>query len=172
MAIQVHRVTNAVVYLDGNKMLGKVEEATLPDIKVVMVEHKALGMIAKIELPAGFDKLEGKIKFNSFYDDVIGKVANPFKAYQLQCRSSIEVYDTQGRSSQKPLVTFLTVMFTKLPLGGFKQHENADQEFEYSCTYLKQVIDGQELVEIDTLANIYKVNGVDVMLDYRLNTGA
>jgi P2 family phage contractile tail tube protein len=172
MATQIHRVTNAVVYLDGKKMLGKTEEITLPEITVKKVEHKALGMIFAIELPAGLDKLEGKIKFNSFYPDVIGKVANPYVAYQLQCRSSVEVYSTQGRISQVPLVTFLTVMFTKLPLGGFKQHENADQEAEYSCIYFKQVLDGQELVEADVMANIFKVNGVDVMLDYRLNTGA
>lgn len=171
-AIQVNRVTNANVYLGGRTLLGKSEEVGLPDIKVVMVEHKALGMIAKIELPAGFEKMEGKLKFNSFYPDELIKCSNPFLSHQLQCRSSVETYTAQGRVQQVPLVTFLTVMFTKLPLGNFKQHENVDLETEFTCIYFKQVMDGRELVELDVMANIFKVDGVDVMLDYRLNTGA
>lgn len=44
---------------------------------MIMQEHKALGMVGKIELPAGFDKLEGEIKWNSFYHEVMRKTANP-----------------------------------------------------------------------------------------------
>lgn len=169
--IQINRITNANVYVDGRSKLGKAEEIKLPDIQAIMQEHKALGMVGKIELPAGFDKLEGEIKWNSLYQDVATVMANPFKAVALQCRSSIETYGAQGRQQEVSLVTYMTVMFKKNPLGTFKQHENAEFGSAFSCTYIKQVIDGQEVLELDYMANIFRVNGVDQLQGYRNNIG-
>ena len=169
--IQLNRITNANIYLEGNNLLGRAEEVKLPDVTAIMQEHKALGMVGKIELPAGFDKLEGEIKWNSLYDDAAKITANPYKSVQLMCRSSIETYGAQGRVKQVALVTYLTVMFKKNPLGAFKQHDNAEFPSSFSATYIKQVIDGNEVLELDYLANIFKVNGEDMLQDYRTNIG-
>ena len=152
-------------------LLGRAEEIKLPDVSAIMQEHKALGMVGKIELPAGFDKLEGEIKWNSLYKDVAKTVANPYKAVQLQCRSNIETYGAQGRLQEVSLVTYLTVMFKKNPLGTFKQHDNAEFGSGFSATYIKQVIDGDEVLELDYLANIFRVGGEDMLETYRANIG-
>ncbi|MGL5631266.1 MAG: phage major tail tube protein [Azovibrio sp.] len=170
--IQVNRIINANIYMDGSNLIGRAEEVKLPDVQAVMQEHKALGMIGKIELPAGFDKLEGEIKWNSLYEEAARAMANPFKAVQLQCRSSIETYSSGGRIEEVPLVTFLTVMFKKNPLGTFKQQENADFSSSFAATYIKQVINGKDVLELDYMANIYKVGGQDLMATYRSNVGA
>ncbi len=52
------------------------------------------------------------------------KTANPWQAVALQCRSSIDCYNSQGKADQLALVTHMTVMFKKNPLGTFKQNEN------------------------------------------------
>jgi P2 family phage contractile tail tube protein len=169
--IEINRVTNANIYVNGSSLLGRAEEIKLPDIAVIMQEHKALGMIGKIELPAGFDKLEGEIKWNSLYRDVAKTVANPYKAVQLQCRSNIETYGAQGRMEETSLVTYLTVMFKKNALGTYKQHENVDIASGFSATYIKQVINGEEALELDYMANIYRVNGEDMLAAYRANIG-
>ena len=132
--IQINRVTNANIYIDGNNLLGRAEEVKLPDVSAMLAEHKALGMVGKIELPSGFDKLEGEIKWNSFYKEVARVMANPFKAVQLQCRSSIETYGSQGRTDEVAMVTYLTVMFKKNPLGTFKQHDPAEFTTSFSAT--------------------------------------
>lgn len=170
-SIQINRIVNANVYLDNNSMLGKAEEIKLPDVQAIMQEHKALGMVGKIELPAGFDKLEGEIKWNSLYPDVARVMANPFRAVPLQCRSNIEQYTTQGRIREVKLVTYLTVMFKKNPLGTYKQHENVDVSSAFGATYVKQVIDGEEVLEIDYMANIFRVGGEDVLATYKANIG-
>ena len=72
---------------------------------------------------------------------------------------------------QVPLATFLTVMFKKNPLGTFKQHDNAEFGSGFSATYIKQVIDGDEVLELDYLANIFRVGGEDMLSDYRSNIG-
>ncbi|MCM5371088.1 phage major tail tube protein, partial [Escherichia coli] len=106
--IEINRITNANIYLDGTNLLGRAEEVKLPDVSMIMQEHKALGMVGKVELPAGFDKLEGEIKWNSFYRDAMLSAANPYRSLALQCRSSIQRYSSQGLIDEIPLVTFLT----------------------------------------------------------------
>ena len=169
--IQVNRIVNANIYIEGVNLLGRAEEIKLPDITAIMNEHKALGMIGKMELPSGFDKLEGEIKWNSLYEEVAKYMANPFKALQLQCRSNIEIYGSGGRIEEVPLTTFLTAMFKKNPLGSFKQHDNAEFTSTFSATYIKQVIKGKEVLELDYMANIFKVNGEDLLATYRDHIG-
>ena len=169
--IQVNRIVNANIYIDGTNLIGRAEEVKLPDIQAIMAEHKALGMVGKIELPSGFDKLEGEVKWNSLYEEAAKAMANPFKAVQLQCRSSIETYGAQGRIQEVSLVTFLTVMFKKNPLGTYKQHDNAEFSSAFGATYIKQVVDGEEVLELDYMANIFRVGGEDMLADYRSNIG-
>ena len=169
--IQLNRVTNANIYVDCNCLLGKAEEIKLPDITTVMSEHKALGMVGKIELPSGFEKMEGEIKWNSFYRDVWLKMNNQYSMVQLQVRSSVETYGAMGRMQQQPLVTFLSVMFKKNPMGTFKQNDNAEFSSSFACYYIKQQLAGEDMLELDVLANIYKVGGVDQLDIYRNNIG-
>lgn len=170
--IEVNAINNANVYLSNNNLLGRTEEIKLPDVAMIMQERKALGMVGKIELPFGFDKMEGEIKWNSFYPDVGKEVANPFKSHRLMCRSNVQRYGSQGIIEEVPLVTTLTVMFKKNPLGSYKQHESPDFTSSFTCTYIKQVFDGEEILELDVMANIFKVNGEDMLADYRANIGA
>lgn len=169
MPVAVNRLTNVNIYMEGGSLLGKAEEIKLPDIVVKMAEHKALGMVGSIELFSGFDKMEGEVKWSSYYRDVMGKVANPFKFLPLQVRGNLETYTSRGRTEEVPVVVFLTVSFKKTPGGSFKQHDNAEFPTNYSCYYMKQVVDGEEVVEFDPMSNIYKVNGEDLLATYRRN---
>ncbi len=169
--IQVNRVTNANIYLDGRSLLGRAEEISLPTVKQIMSEHKAIGMNGKFELPAGIDKLECRIKWNSFYRDTLIKAANPDQAVNMQCRTSMKTFGSSGVLSEVPVVIHMTGQFKDFPLGNFKQHDNVELESNLNVTYCKLVIDGTEVLEIDVLANIHKVNGVDILAKYRANLG-
>ena len=170
-AIEVHKITQANTYLNGNNMLGKVESVDMPDIKFIFEEFKAMGMVGKMDLPTtGVDKLEGKMKFNSMYPQ-IAKGITPFKSQQLQLRSNVQVHTNQGIVRQVPLVTFMTVNFKNFPTGKFEQLKNVDAEYDFNCTYFKQIFDGNEVSEYDPLANIMKFNGEDVLKEYRENLG-
>ena len=137
-----------------------------------MAEHKALGMIGSAEFFAGIDKLECKIKWNALYPNVLKTCANPFKATMIQVRASLETYNGEGRIAEVPATAFLIGTFKEFPLGNIKPHENAEYETNMSVTYAKLVVDKKEIFEIDVLQNIYKVDSVDMLSDFRNNTGA
>lgn len=169
--IKVNRVTNANVYMDGNSLLGRAEEAALPAIKQLMAEHKALGMAGKFEVPAGFDKMEAKFKWASVYPEVMKKCCHPRKAVQVQVRASVETWTGMGLTAEAPLVCYLTGTFKDFTPGTYKPHDNVENESVMSVTYAKLEIDGEEIFEIDVLENIFKVAGEDVLETFKSNIG-
>jgi P2 family phage contractile tail tube protein len=164
--IEINRVTNAGIYVNGDSYIGKAEEINLPMIKPVMSEHKSLGLNSKIELPSGIDKLEGKIKFNSKYPRVQQTFADIFTHIQLQVRYQLESYGSSGRTLKKGVI-LLTVQSKGVPGGNFKQHDNVELESDFNVLYMKEIIDGEEIFEIDVYSNIYKVKGVDLLSDFK-----
>ena len=169
--ITVNTLSNANIYIDGNSLLGKAEEFKLPTVKFKMVDHKAVGMIGSIKLPSGIEPLEGEIKWNSFYADVWGRVLNPYAPVELQARGSLETHASNGRIAQVPYVVFLTAAFFEVPLGDFKQNDKAEFQSKFHANYIKQRVNNIDVLEIDAMANIYKVNGVDQLDAYRQNIG-
>ena len=172
MGIQINRLTNSNVYVDGANFLGRAEEISLPEIKFIMAEHKALGMVGSAEFFAGFEKMESKIKWNALYPDVLKKAANPFKTVAIQARGSLETYSDTGKVSEVAVVAHLRGTFKNLPMGNFKPKDNPEYETSMSVNYAKLVVDGEDIYEIDVLQNIYKVEGQDLLADYRANIGA
>lgn len=170
--IEINKLTNANVYLNGTNLLGRAEEVQLPQIKHKTAEHKALGMIGSAEFFSGIDKMECKIKWNALYPEVFRTCANPFNTAMLQVRASLETYNGTGRVSEVPATAFIIGTFKEFPLGNIKPHENAEYETTLAVTYAKLVVDGQDIFEIDVLQNIYKVGLIDMLTQFKQNTGA
>jgi P2 family phage contractile tail tube protein len=171
MAVKINKLTNANIYIDGNSLLGKAEEIELPMIQHVMAEHKALGLVGKMEFFSGVDIMTAKIKWNSFYEDVLKKIANPTQAVKLQVRSSLEEWNSGGRVAELPVVAYITAASKDYPGGNFKQQENVEVESNLTVYYFKLEINGAPIIELDVAANIYKVAGADILATYRANLG-
>lgn len=170
--IEINKLTNANIYMNGTNLLGRAEEVQLPQIKHKMADHKALGMIGSAEFFSGIDKLECKIKWNALYPNVLKTCANPFNSVMIQVRASLETYNGEGRVSEVPATAFLIGTFKEFPLGNIKPQENAEYETNMAVTYAKLVVDKQEIFEIDVLQNIYKVGLSDMLNMFKKNTGA
>lgn len=169
--IKIHRLTNANIFMDGGSMLGRAESFNSPTVTFKQAEHKAMGLLGTVEYMSGIDKLEGSIKWNSFYPEAMVKMANPFQAVRLQIRGNVEEYSGGSKIADKPATIYMTITPKNFPTGNFVQHDNVEIESSYGCTYLKVVIDGITVTEIDVEANIFKVNSVDLLAQYRQNLG-
>lgn len=166
---KISRIVNANVYLDGGSLLGICEEVSIPDLKPTMSDHKALGMVGKIELPTGIDKLEAKFKWSSFDESLMGKTHNVFQAFPITVRGNKENYQGGERVSETAVKVFLKGTF-KSPGGlNFKHQDNVEQESMFNVTYMKMEVEGNVVYEYDAMANIYIVDGVDLLATYRAN---
>lgn len=169
--ITINTLHNASIYFNGNSMLGKADEFKLPTVKFKMVDHKAVGMIGSIKLPAGIEPLEGEIKWSSFYPDAWGSILNPYEPVKLMARGHLETYAAGSRIAQVPYVIFLTAAFYEVPMGDFKQNDKAEFQSKFHANYIRQRVNNVDILEVDTMSNIYKVNGVDQLELYRANIG-
>lgn len=169
--LSINRATNANIYVDGANFVGKADEVTLPTPKAKESDHNPLGVFGSLKYPTGIDNMDAKIKWNSYYIEAIKKFANIFKAVKLQVRWSIESYSGNSKVGAVPAVAYLTVRPNDMPGGSFKSKDNAELESNLSVTYFKLEINGEEIMEIDVEANIYKVDGVDLLADYRAHLG-
>jgi uncharacterized protein len=170
--VDIKQVLNANVYIDGtNNLLGKAGTITLPDVKVLTESHRGLGMIGTIEYPTGLDVMTTKIKWSGFYPEALALGGNPFDAHKLQVRASLETFGAGGRSGEVAVVCLLTCSWKTNPLGAFSAGAKQETEDELSTTYLKLTVDKKDILEIDVHNNLWKVNGVDVLANYKANLG-
>jgi len=171
MSISINRITNANVYLDKENFLGRAEEVTMPQVKMKMAEHNALGLVGSAEFPSGIEKLECKIKWASLYPEVMKKAANPFKTVDLMLKASLESYSNDGKLSEVPVTMHVKGSFKDFPMGSFKQNDNAEFDTTLTVYSTKLIVDGKDIFEIDVLSNIYNVEGADVLGAYKGNLG-
>ena len=169
--IKINRLTNANVYIDNGNFLGQIEEITLPQVKVLMVDHPALGLFGKGEYPAGFDKIEASMKWASFYPEGVLKYADVMKVHSFQIRGNVETYQAGDKIAEIAVIIHLRAMFKEFPLGKFKKNDNTEFSTTLTCFSFKVIYAGVELVEYDLEANIYKVGGIDKLAQYRANLG-
>jgi P2 family phage contractile tail tube protein len=172
MALSIRKLENANIYDSQlGSLLGRASEVELPNITAVMEDFEAMGMNAKLELPTGIDKMEAKIRWNSKYPEAEARYSSVYDAISLQVRSSSSIYEGGSRVQEQPVVIFLRGTPKNSTGGTFKQNAFEGKETDLNVTYYRLRINGFDLVEIDALNNIYKVNGVDKLANFRANLG-
>jgi hypothetical protein len=169
--INISKVFNARVYIDGSDFIGRAEEVELPKVKFKFADSKGLGLYGEFELPSGLDKLEAKIKLNSIYPDFVKIASDPTTTRTVIVRASNQYWTNTGVMAEKPIKAELRGFFKEFDSGKFKKADNTEAEATMSVFYYKLEVDGEEILEIDVLNNIYKVNGNDVLQNYRINLG-
>lgn len=171
MAIKNNRIYNCNFYMDGDGFMGQIEEVNMPEIKFKKGEFKSLGLMALTEFTAGIDKMEFKVKMNSFYPDLLAKLADPFTTKAIQIRGSLQQWEATTLSGEKPVVCYMRVQSQSFPGAAFKQLDPVEMEGNFTVLYYKLEIDGRVIMEIDALANIFIADGKDLLAGYRANVG-
>ncbi|MBH3134032.1 phage major tail tube protein, partial [Serratia marcescens] len=59
----------------------------------------------------------------------------------------------------------------EIDFGEYKQGEDTETKVSTECTYFKLTVDGKELIEVDTVNMVEKVNGVDRLAEHRKAIG-
>ena len=166
-------IKDANVYIEGNELLGKAE-ITLPEVVQKMVDFSALGVAGTVALPiAGHvEKMEGTLKFNMLVGETAQKLSDPSKTYMLDARASYQAYNAKsGEMEEKPIQVTMKAFITGIPMGTWKPAESEQVDVKFSAIYLKVVIDGEEVLEVDPLNYIYRANGKDILAQTRANIG-
>jgi P2 family phage contractile tail tube protein len=170
--MDVTSIIGGMVYGPQGALYGKFDEITVPEVKVKTQEQKATDMIGTRRLPGiSLDPLEATFKAQGFNTDFHALTANPFNEIGLQVRSNQLTARGQGRATCAAVKLELRGWFSSAKEGALKQGEGAQCEYKLEVHALKLTVDGREIKEIDIDNYVWKVDGEDLLADFRKNLG-
>jgi P2 family phage contractile tail tube protein len=170
--MKVSKVLDANVYVNNESAHGQASEVTCPEVTPVMSEHNSLGSIGTLKTFAKkFEAMEATIKWSYAENDVLKSCGNFSKPMDIMVRSNKSVFDSGMEVTEIPVVIYMKGVPTKHVSGTFKSGESTEGETTLAVHYLKQEVDGEEIIEVDIRNNIYKVNGEDLLAEYKQNLG-
>lgn len=165
--IEFGHITNADIYLEGNKLVGRLKNFDIPEHGYKMVEHESLGSIGVLALPSrAMEALTANVTFEYLDHTVERQVLNPTRVVRWQLHSHVDVFGPEGldRSLSHKLITSVSVMLSKSNALGHALGEAVNRELEVSVTAMVQKVTSSDVpvFEYDIFNNIHRVNGEDV----------
>lgn len=156
------------VYLDGTKMIGVAASSTLPEVNMKTSTVEGVGVGGELDSPTigQFESMEQEVQFNTLYSSAIDML-NPLTVVNLTFRAAQQVYDKTGGYSFKSLRIVEMGRVKKFNPGKIEKGEGMEATVTLELTYVMVEVDGTQLLEIDKLNGVYKVNGVDMLADVR-----
>lgn len=165
---QIPRVLkNFSLFVDGRGLAGTVQTLTLPTLTTKMEEFRGGGMDAPVELDMGMEKLEGTFELAEYNPDIIALFGLASAETRLTARGAMR---RDGENAVAAVVN-MTGSIKELDPGDWTAGDMATGTFGYSLRYFKLTVDGRDLVEIDKVNMIRRINGVDQLESIRTVIG-
>lgn len=170
MQLQVNSLFNLNVYLNGENLLGRAAEVKVPQPKGLRAEYKGLGMIGRLNLPVGLDKLEGSIKWSSFDATTLGGLS-VLQMAQISCLGDLQTLSAGGDIEEQPVIYNMTAMPRDTGDVDQKAQEMVEYTTMFDVYHVDLTIGGVQQYLYDVFSNQYIVGGVDQLANYRANIG-
>jgi P2 family phage contractile tail tube protein len=129
-----------------------------------------MGVNGEIDSPTlgQFESMEQEIQFNTLYSSAVDML-NPLNAVNLTFRAAQQVYDksTGGGYAFKSLRIVEMGRVKKFNPGKIEKNNSMEATITLELTYILVEVDDTEILCIDKLNQVYRVNGEDMLADVR-----
>lgn len=159
---------NTNLFVDGINFSGDVPSLSLPKLAVKTDEFRGGGMAGPIEMDMGLEKMEATFTTN-------GVRREAMKFFGLADQTAFNgVYrgSFKGQKGQTTaVVATLRGMLKELDPGDWKAGDKAEFKYSIAVSYYKLEIAGRLIYEIDMVAAIRVIDGVDQLASMRSDLG-
>ena len=158
------KISEYNAYLDGSKMIGVAASVTLPEINMKTSTVSGVGVNGELDSPTigQFESMEQEIQFNTLYSSAMDMLS-PLSTVNLTLRAAQQVYDKTGGYNFKGLRVVEIGRVKSFNPGKVEKGEAMEATITLELTYIMIEVDGVQLLEVDKLNGIYKVNGNDML---------
>jgi P2 family phage contractile tail tube protein len=166
---QIPRVLkNFSLFVDGRGLAGTVSTLTLPTITTKMEEFRGGGMDAPVEIDMGMEILETSFELFDYEENVLALygLANG-SATQVTARGALR----RDGDAAVPMVVNMTGVIKEMDPGDWQAGEQTTMTCSMALRYLKITIGGREVIEVDKVNMIRRINGVDQLESIRQAIG-
>lgn len=163
------KLKNMNLFNEGNAFLGQIAELTPPKVSHTMEDWRGGGMLGAVKIDHGLEALEFEWTIGGFSNQVIGQMGiTQIDGVLIRALGAFQAEDT-GAVSSVELV--MRGRHQELDFGNWKPGDDTEKKVKTVLTYYKVIVDGSELLEIDVIAGIYRVNGIDRYAEIRAAIG-
>lgn len=153
------------LYGDGNSWKGEVAEVTIPKLVIKMEDWRGGGMLGPVPVDMGLDKIEFEFKAGGLLLDPLRQFgATTIDAAQLRFAGAY-------RNQQSGANSFMEIVargrYAEVDFGTQKPGDDTETTYKMGCSYYKLIRDNTVLLEIDLIAGIFIVFGVDRYAEIR-----
>lgn len=146
-------------FADGDNYAGEIAEIALPKIAVAGEDYRGAGMLGPVAVDLGLEKLEQEETYGGIVPKIAAQLGNPDASGSMVRFVGAYQADDNGKVKAAELVVRGRLM--ELDPGNAKAGGDTEWKVKRQLSYLKWIVDGAVLVEIDLIAGVYVVNGVD-----------
>lgn len=159
------------VYKNGTDYLG-ASDIVLPNINAMTQTVSGAGIGGEIDMPilGAFQAMSVTLNWRTVTHEAVSLLAQ--STVSLDFRGAQQIYDkTDG--SLKSVGTKVTVkaIGKNGTLGNFQSGSTTGTSNELEVTYIKITQDGKDILEVDKMNYVFKVDGVDNLATVRQQLG-
>ena len=133
-----------------------------PDIEMLTDGFSGLGIMGEIDLPAiaQVGGMEGEIGFTASNKRVTALFTPG--SHVIEARWVTNVLDTAtGKSKTRANKEICTILPKNLGLGDIEANSANEPTLTYEIIAYEYICDGESLIKVDKLNNVFKINGTD-----------
>jgi P2 family phage contractile tail tube protein len=168
--MQISKLTHCNVYLAGVSHVGKFSEVTVPEVKHKAQDHKSGDMIGTRRVSGPLEAMECTLKADGFYPDFHIQACDPDTELKLQVRCNLKTY-SGGKAQDVPVSMDLVCWCSSNKVGTLQSQDYAKPEYKMEVSYFCLTVDGAEVQCIDVDNAVHRVNGEDLLAQFRTNLG-
>lgn len=160
---QPRKLKNLNLFNDGNSYLGVVKSVTLPPLGRKMESYRGGGMNGSVKADLGFSDDGIQFEWKTGGLDLIAlRQFGSVNASGIMLRFSgaFQQDDTGDVSTVEVVVRG---RHETIEMGDASPGEDTEHSITTTCSYYKLTVDNEDIIEIDLLNFIEKVNGVDML---------
>lgn len=163
------KLKNFNLFNDGDSYMGQVGEINLPKLTRKMEEWRGAGMGRPIKADMGGEALQ--------MDWTVGGLMRQvFEQYGVTTHNGVQLrfagaYKAEDQADPIAVEVVIRGRHSELDPGSSKMGDDTAFKVTTEVSYYKLTMDGQDVIEIDVMGLIEKVNGVDLMAKERAAIG-
>ncbi|HDS6401369.1 TPA: phage major tail tube protein [Morganella morganii subsp. morganii] len=166
-----HKLKNMNLFFNGDNWQGKAEEITLPKLTRKLEAYRAGGMngAAHVDLGLEDDALGMEMTLG-------GMEAQLYKQWGIANIDGVPLrfagaYQRDDTGEVTACEVVVRGRLSEIDPGSAKQGDNTQVKFSFKPTYYRLVWNGADLIEIDVVNMVEKVDGVDRLSEQRAAIG-
>lgn len=153
------KLKNCNAYVDGGSYIGIVGEYEEPKLALMMEDWRGGGTLGTVPYDMGLEKLEATLTMGGHVAELVRKFGTP-SVDGTRIRL-VAAYQADNGSSPDAVNIFLGGRFSEIDMGKAKPGDNTEHKYKAALAYYRREVNGRVEMEIDMLAGVFIVDGVD-----------